>query len=54
MPTREVVMTDTILCADKDDAIRVIDSVGSEHIDDWEYLENGNIRIYLNCKMEDL
>ena len=46
--------TDTILCRDKEDAKKVIDAIGSEHIDTWDFLDSGAIRIYLNCRLKDI
>ena len=45
-------MKDTILCHDKEYAKQCIDNIGSENIEDWEFLPNGKIRIILNCKLE--
>lgn len=47
-------MTDTILCKDKKDAHKVIDAIGSEHIDTWDFLDSGAIKIYLNCRLRIL
>lgn len=47
-------MVDTILCHDKEDAKKVIDDIGSKVIEDWEYLEDGKIRLILNCELKDL
>lgn len=45
---------DTILCIDKEDAKRAVDSIGCRYIDDFEFLDNGKVRILLNCKVEDI
>lgn len=45
---------DTITCADKEDAKSTIDSIGGEHIADWEYLPGGEVRLILNCRLEDI
>lgn len=47
-------MRDAILCRDKEDAIRAISDIGMANIEDWEYIEDGKIRIILNCKLEDI
>lgn len=36
---------DTITCADKQDAFDVIDNLGGENVIDWEFLEDGKIRL---------
>lgn len=38
---------DTLLCSDKEDAKNAIDNIGGQFVDDWEFLENGNVRLYL-------
>lgn len=45
---------DTILCRDKEDAKKTLESVRGEHIADWEFLESGEVRLILNCKISDL
>lgn len=47
-------MNDTILCHDKQDAKNYIDAIGGEHIEDWEFLENGKVRLILNCKLSEI
>jgi len=47
-------MSDSILCHDVKDAHTMVDVIGGEHIDDFEYLEDGKIRIVLNCRLEDI
>ena len=36
---------DTITCSDKQDAFNVIDNLGGEKVIDWEFLEDGKIRL---------
>lgn len=38
---------DTLLCADKEDAKKAIDSIKAEYIEDWEFLETGEVRLFL-------
>lgn len=45
---------DTILCRDKEDAKQTLESVGGEHIADWEFLDSGEVRLILNCRLRDL
>lgn len=45
---------DTITCADKEDAKDMIDIIGGEHIKDWEFLDGGEVRLILNCRLEDI
>lgn len=45
---------DTITCADKEDAKNMIDIIGSEHIKDWEYLPGGEVKLILNCRLEQI
>lgn len=40
-------MADTILCADKEDAKDAVDAIGCEFIDDWEFLDNGKVKLIL-------
>lgn len=40
-------MQDTLLCKDKEDAKRAIDNIGSQFIEDWEFLESGEVRLFL-------
>lgn len=47
-------MSDTILCHDKEEAKQVIDSIGARYIEDWEFLDNGKVRLILNCRLEEL
>jgi len=46
-------MNDTILCTNKEEAKRYIEII-SEHIDDWEFLEDGKVLLKLDCEMGDL
>lgn len=50
----DVSKCDTVLCSDKEDAKEVIDSIGGQYVDDWEFLPNGKVRILLNCTVEEL
>lgn len=45
---------DTILCSDKKDAMNCISNIGAQYIDDWEFLPEGKVRIYLNCKLSEI
>lgn len=45
---------DTILCRDKEDAKQTLESVGGENIVDWEFLDSGEVRLILNCRLRDL
>lgn len=38
---------DTLICRDKEDAKKYIDAIGGENIEDWEFLENGKVKIIL-------
>lgn len=40
-------MTDTILCSDKEDAKKTLDAIGMRFVEDWEYLEDGKVRLIL-------
>lgn len=45
---------DTILCKDKNDAYEHIKEIGIKHISDWEFFRDGSVKIFLNCKLDDL
>lgn len=47
-------MIDSILCHDKADAHNVIDVIGGKHIEGFEYLDNGKVRILLDCSVSEL
>lgn len=49
-----VAKCDTVLCSDKEDAKQFIDSIDEQYIDDFEFLDNGKVRILLNCKVKDI
>ena len=38
---------DTLLCSNKEEAKLYIDNIGGQYIEDWEFLENGKIKLYL-------
>ena len=40
-------MSDTLLCSDKEDAKKYVDNIGAKFITDWEFLDNGEVRLYL-------
>lgn len=40
-------MNDTLLCSDKEEAKKYIDNIGSQYIEDWEFLENGKVKLFL-------
>lgn len=46
--------TDRIFCRNKEEAKKVIDAIGSEHIDTWDFLDSGAIKIHLNCRLKDI
>lgn len=45
---------DSILCSDKEEAKGVIDAIGAEFIDEFEYLEGGEVKIYLNKPLNEI
>lgn len=48
------VKNDTIICHDKKDAHRVLGEIGIQNVKDWEFLEEGKVKLILNCKIEEL
>lgn len=38
---------DTLICSDKKDAKKYIDNIGCEYIEEWEFLENGEVKLIL-------
>ena len=43
-------MIDSILCANREEAHKVMDALGTNLID-WEFMENGKIKIYFDHKI---
>lgn len=31
-----------------------IDAIGGEHIKEWEFLDNGKVKLILNCKLSEI
>lgn len=46
-------INNNILCRDKEEAKRVLDEIGFDKVDDWEFLENGAILIKLNRPIDE-
>lgn len=47
-------VVDTILCSNKEEAKRIVDGIGAKYIEDFEFYENGKVRVDLNCSLAEI
>lgn len=47
-------MCDTILCKNKREAMKIADGIGWNYIEDWLFLNDGKVRLLLNCTLKEV
>lgn len=41
---------DIVVCSDKEEAKRIMDEIGMKYILDWEFIDDGKVKIFVDAK----